>query len=136
MQRGLDKLEQWLVRIICAVALLFVGFAHQVPALASDPTDPAHYAAYTLPDGTLPSLCITLKDDDGKATPDHKASGQGCEACRIGAAVLLPTPTDIIGTAVSFLAQAAPARGTEAFRRQIYPPNTGPRAPPADPIIS
>lgn len=123
------------MRIVCAIALLFVGFAHQVPALASDPTDPAHFAAYTLPDGALPSLCITITDDNGKASPDHRASNQGCEACRIGAAVLLPVPTDAVGTTVAFTPQPDAPRRIETFRRQTYPPNTGPRAPPSDPIV-
>jgi len=136
MSDSLNKVEEWTVRLLCAIALLFVGFAHQVPALASDPTDPARFAAYILPDGTLPTLCVTLTDTDGKANTDHKLHQQGCEACRISASVLLPVPNDVIGTAVAFFVRADTPIRAEAIHRQIYPPNTGPRAPPSDPTIA
>ncbi len=136
MKSRLDKLMEWLLRIVCAIALVFVGFAHQAPAIAADRTDPANFVEYTLPDGTLPTLCVTVTDADGKTTTGGKLHNHGCEACRIGASVLVPAPADVSGSAVAFLIRAdAPVR-VEAFRRQIYPPNTGPRAPPSNPILS
>lgn len=124
MGKTLSRTGQWLVRILCAVALLSVGFAHQ-PAVANtaEPTE-FELAQYRLPDGTLPVLCITER------TPDGKAYLPGCEACRIAAAALLPLPPTDILAHLGFITPDVPAPTSEAFHRQLYPPNTGPRAPP------
>jgi hypothetical protein len=136
MRNSVTRFEAWLVRSLCAIALVFIGFAHQAPAVAFDPTDPAQFAQFVLPDGTLPTLCVTVTDADGKTNTDHKFHNQGCEACRIGASVLLPAPSDIAGFTVAFgLKNERPRRVIE-FHRQLYPPNTGPRAPPSDPTIA
>ncbi len=135
MQGRLDRIEQWLVRALCAIALVFVGFAHQLPAAAANDLSPAALAQYVLPDGTLPTLCVTVTDDSGK---EHGkiAHLNPCEACRIGASVLLPQPADITGAPMGFVLRAELPRRAEAFRRALFPPNTGPRAPPANPILA
>ncbi|QKK32149.1 hypothetical protein FE844_022285 [Rhizobium indicum] len=133
MIRRTTQIEQWALRILCAVALVFVGFAHQVPAAAAGEFDPAELAQYVLPDGTLPTLCVTTTDTSGQSQHD-KAHSHGCEACRINVSILLPTPTDIAGAAIPFAAAVELPIRTEAFHRQLFPPNTGPRAPPSDPI--
>jgi hypothetical protein len=135
MQHRLDRIEQWLVRILCAIALVFVGLAHQVPAAAEDALSPAALAQYVLPDGTLPTLCVTVVDDHGK---EHGkiAHLNPCEACRIGASVVLPQPADITGARIGFTFKVELPRRVEAFHRQLFPPNTGPRAPPANPILA
>jgi hypothetical protein len=133
MQHRLDRIEQWLVRILCTIALVFVGLVHQVPAAAEDALSPAALAQYVLPDGTLPTLCVTVVDDHGK---EHGkiAHLNPCEACRIGASVVLPQPADITGARIGFTFKVELPRRVEAFHRQLFPPNTGPRAPPANPI--
>jgi hypothetical protein len=133
MQGRLDRIEQLMVRILCAIALVFVGLAHQAPALAEDSLSPAALAQYVLPDGTLPTLCVTVVDDHGK---EHGkiAHLNPCEACRITASVLLPQPADVTGARIGFVFATELPRRTEAFHRQLFPPNTGPRAPPVDPI--
>ncbi|SCB56559.1 hypothetical protein GA0061105_101390 [Rhizobium aethiopicum] len=74
------------LRMLCAFSLLLLGFAHQAPqAVASDGYDAA---AYMLPDGTFASLCVTVKEADGKTV----AFKPNCEACRLSASVILPTP--------------------------------------------
>ncbi|MBX5100712.1 hypothetical protein HJB52_02300 [Rhizobium lentis] len=74
------------LRMLCALSLLLLGFAHQAPqAAASEDYDAA---AYMLPDGTLASLCVTVKEADGKTV----AFKPNCEACRLSASVILPTP--------------------------------------------
>ncbi|OWV78774.1 hypothetical protein ATY78_11755 [Rhizobium sp. R635] len=74
------------LRMLCALSLLFLGFAHQAPqAVASEGYDAA---AYMLPDGSFASLCVTVKDDDGKTV----AFKPNCEACRLSASVILPMP--------------------------------------------
>ncbi|MBB4478895.1 DUF2946 family protein [Rhizobium etli] len=138
MIRRAKQIEQWALRILCAVALAFVGFAHQTPASAAGTFDPAELAQYVLPDGSLPTLCVTITDESGtdKSGTDkhHKAHSHDCEACRIGAATLLPAPTDVAGAPIGFAVVVELPIRAEAFHRQLFPPNTGPRAPPSDPI--
>jgi hypothetical protein len=74
------------LRMLCALSLALLGLAHQAPkAVASEGYDAA---AYVLPDGTFASLCITVKEADGKTF----AFKSNCEACRLSASVILPTP--------------------------------------------
>ncbi|EGE58098.1 UNVERIFIED_ORG: hypothetical protein GGI63_003523 [Rhizobium esperanzae] len=74
------------LRMLCALGLLLLGFAHQAPqAVASDGYDAA---AYVLPDGSFASLCVTVRDTGGKTV----AFKPNCEACRLSASVILPTP--------------------------------------------
>lgn len=130
--RRARQIEQWGLRILCAVALVFVGFAHQAPAAAADP-GPAEFSEYVLPDGTLPTLCVTVSDTSDQGQ-HGKAHSHGCEACRIGASTLLPAPADVAGLPIPFAVAAELPIPDEAFQRQLFPPNTGPRAPPSDPI--
>ncbi|MBB3912940.1 hypothetical protein [Rhizobium fabae] len=74
------------LRMLCALSLLLLGLAHQVPRAAA--SEGYETAAYMLPDGTFASLCVTVKDDDGKTA----AFKPNCEACRLSASVMLPTP--------------------------------------------
>ena len=127
--KTLSGTTQWLLRILCAFALLSVGFAHQPAVSSADELTPTALAQYRLPDGSLPVLCVSEKTADGK---EHgKAHVPNCEACRISAAALLPLPPTDICEHLAFASQDdLPAPKTEAFHRQLYPPNTGPRAPP------
>ncbi|WP_454856022.1 hypothetical protein [Rhizobium binxianense] len=131
----MGQIEQWAVRMLCALALVFVGFAHQAPALADGEFGPAELALHALPDGTLPTLCVTIPDTSGKDRHD-KAHSHGCEACRISASTLLPVPADVAGARMSFTVAAELPIRPEAFHRQLFPPSTGPRAPPSDPILA
>jgi hypothetical protein len=80
-----------MARVLCALALLFLGFAHQPPARAiasqGDPSLADIAFAYSLPDGSIADLCAP-EGEDGKA----KMTGKGCEACRICADMLAPAP--------------------------------------------
>ncbi len=127
MIKRLSFAEQCMVRIICALALLFVGFAHKPPAIIS-PIPLSEIAEYTLPDGTLSVLC--LPSDESKFKHDPHDIGSGCEACRLTGAVLLPAPTDLSGQPILKLERFSPL-GREAFYRQLFPPNTSPRGPPS-----
>ncbi|MDF0699820.1 hypothetical protein PYR71_25675 [Rhizobium sp. MC63] len=74
------------LRMFCALSLALLGFAHQAPqAVASEGYDAA---AYVLPDGSFASLCVTVRDTGGKTV----AFQRNCEACRLSASVILPTP--------------------------------------------
>ena len=49
-----------LVRMLCALSLLLVAFAHRPLALETVPSlSSADVASFMLPDGTLPDLCLT-----------------------------------------------------------------------------
>lgn len=112
------------LRILCAVGLLFVGFAHW-PAVATG-AGPVELAAYVLPDGTTADLCIN-DTVDNKARP---ARGAKCEACRIAGAMLLPAPADLAGTILAFRRVALPAPVEEALPAKRERPGALPRAPP------
>lgn len=112
------------LRILCAVALLFLGLAHR-PAMAAL-HGPLDIAAYTLPDGTLADICVNDRVD-GKAKAGPAA---GCEACRIGNAMLLPLPADGAGAALVLRhAEAAPPPEVIRVSRRDRP-GAPPRAPP------
>ncbi len=127
----LSFVEHCMVRALCTLALLFVGFAHK-PAMAA-PWLPAatELAQYVLPDGTLPVLC--LSSEHGKASHDGQDKGSGCEACRLSASVLLPVPqAGALEPILREIARSMPLRA-EAHHRQLFPPNTAPRGPPSAP---
>ncbi|MBB2754816.1 UNVERIFIED_ORG: hypothetical protein GGI57_005552 [Rhizobium aethiopicum] len=129
------QIEQWALRILCAAALVFIAFAHQAPNAAAGRSGPAELAQYVLPDGTLPTLCVTVSDKSDQGQHD-KTHSHGCEACRIGASILLPAPADVAGAPIPFaVAVELPIR-PESFPRRLFPPNSGPRAPPSDPILA
>ncbi|WP_416798503.1 hypothetical protein [Ciceribacter azotifigens] len=126
------KMTRGLLHVLCTLALLFVGFAHKPPAVLGSPS-PQELAAYALPDGSLPDLCLPSTDGDGN---DHDTViGSGCEACIISASIILPLPTDVAGQPSRQVGDAVLPVRYEAFYRQIYPPNAAPRAPPAGLVV-
>lgn len=129
MLKRIFATTQGLMRILCALALVSVGFAHH-PGISNAAELPLlELAQYRLPDGNLPIICTTEKTADGK---EHgKAYMPGCEACRISAAALLPYPPAAACDRFGFVRQDIIAPESARFRRQLYPPNSGPRAPPA-----
>ena len=113
------------LRIFCAALLLSLGFAHQ-PLHAQPFADPAS-SYYLLPDGTFAGLCID-NADHGK--PRKSWQGSGCDACRLAASVLLPTPS--AGSALvprGYLAIGPPAR-TALLNRTIPRQGSPVRGPP------
>lgn len=129
MIKRLGFAKQCIVRTMCALALLFVGFAHKPPIVANSQTPLNEITQYTLPDGTLPVLC--LPSEDGKAKHDHSNMGSGCEACRLTASLLLPAPADELGLPILHKTERSTPIRTEAFYRQLFPPNASPRGPPS-----
>ncbi|OWV84686.1 hypothetical protein ATY79_11185 [Rhizobium sp. R693] len=123
----------WFVRVICAIALLSLGFSHQVPGVARGALASAELTEYVLPDGTLPVICT----DGSKRTVDHhgKVHGHGCEACRIAASTLLPLPdlADVVRLRIDTDVTLPSMR--EARNEEPFPPNRGPRAPPQIPVF-
>ncbi|KWV60083.1 hypothetical protein AS026_27100 [Rhizobium altiplani] len=121
---------RWMLRMTCAIALLFVGFAHQPPSFAKGAFLPSEFAEYILPDGTLPVICISGKAD-GMSKHDTAQQAQGCEACRIAASVLLPVPDKYRGERPRITTAAMRPYEEDGSFRRVLPPNIGPRAPPA-----
>jgi hypothetical protein len=54
-----------------------------------------------------------------------------CEACRISASVVLPPPSDLVGIRMPVAIAAVLPQPAEAHYRQLFPPNSAPRAPPS-----
>lgn len=127
------KLMTWrmAVHALCMLALFAVGFAHKIPSVSASPLTPSEIASYTLPDGTLPVLCISdqaLSDHD----QDHKhKADSGCEACRISASILLPLPADTVGLLAKLDRKVTFPRLNEPLVARLFPPNSAPRAPPS-----
>ncbi|SOC86281.1 hypothetical protein SAMN05421890_4807 [Ensifer adhaerens] len=90
------------VRMMIVVALTMIGFAHK-PVMAGEVPASVLYAAYTLPDGTLPVLCITVTGDEDKASaPKGTMRDYGCDACRLAASILTAEPPVLEGSAIEF----------------------------------
>jgi hypothetical protein len=116
------------VRIVCALALLMVAFAHK-PLGVSDRL--AAYAGvdvaqYILPDGTLPDLCLSGGDHGG-----HHAKSNDCEACRIASSADLPLPVSGISFNCALAAHEPAFPQGVAFAPAALRPGASPRAPPA-----
>ncbi|MDE1157042.1 MAG: hypothetical protein PW791_01975 [Neorhizobium sp.] len=141
MKRGHSQISSWMVRIFCAIALAFGGLASgslpidaELPSAADQQT--ADLAAYILPDGTIPTLCVTVNDDQGVK---HGTTGHlhGCDACEITlVAFLLPEPP----TGPSFVARHVPqtilAPSAPVIFARAHPPNANPRAPPLADLLA
>lgn len=114
------------LHILCAVTLLAFGFAHRPPATQ---IDAMQLAPYALPDGTVPSICLA-----GGTDYPHPFFGGGCEACRMAASILLPTPCGSVGQPLlREVATLGPAITPPEIRRMLQPHAT-PRAPPTSPV--
>lgn len=112
------------IRLICVIALMMVGFAHK--PVAVDPVS-LQFAAYVLPDGKLPTLCLNETSTQPEKGMVHD---YGCDACRLAAAILMPEPPGIASQAVAFSTMTHVAERQYHLTRALYPPSSGPRAPP------
>ncbi|MFD1330158.1 hypothetical protein [Mycoplana ramosa] len=117
-----------LVRALCAVALLSVGFAHKPPVLDVPGGIALSNHQYVLPDGSLPDNCLSLgggQDDGGLIL------GKDCEACRLSATTALPGPADTLGEQMPRERERRAPIRTQAFFHRLFPPNAPPRGPPS-----
>lgn len=116
------------MRMFCALAVLLLGFAHQAPAVAAA-LSPAERAQFTLPDGSLPDLCLPgAGNDDGSGK--QLSHSHFCGACRTFWD-LLPAPADAAHTIVRKSETVLPPAQPVASARSQHPPNASPRGPPA-----
>lgn len=113
-----------MLRIMCALALVFAAFAHR--PVQPDFPDDFGIAAYTLPDGTIPVICLT--GPDGK--PNGNAGGSRCEFCRIASATALPEPpVEFAPCAIEVTLTFNPPI-IAAPTRQVFSGNAPVRGPP------
>src|SRR5690606_34890908 len=113
------------VRVLSALALAFVAFAHQ--PLSFPP--PGHdLSAHAFPDGSVAVLC--QDDADGKGEPHHAASTD-CVACRIASGFDLPPRILPAASDIEFVAQPFALPRQAAIVLATFPPSAPPQAPPA-----
>lgn len=134
MRRGSSSIRHWTVRILCALALVFVGFGSQPDLSDVGSLSQAELAQYQLPDGTFPILCITYKDEGGKLR--GKVLVPCSDTSQMVTAVLVPQASATSFVYLPFTFAKAIAPKVEAFHRQLHPPNSGPRAPPRVAIVA
>lgn len=121
------------VRILCAAALLCLGFAHKPPMPDWQPAQAAELSQYTFPDGSPHVLC--LPGDANHGEHDGPDFGSGCEACRLIASLLPPAPQDTTGWLIRLPADRFVPLRAEALRRPFLLPNAAPRGPPSGPAV-
>lgn len=123
MSKSFNLLSQTL-RILCAVALLSVGFAHKPPVI---PVAQVVSEVLPLPDGTLPSLCLPgVIADDSKGTMVHGT----CDACIIASAILVPTPVAHSGERLLPAGEIIRPDRARFDASPVLMANAAPRAPP------
>lgn len=80
------------LRILCALAVAMIGFAHK-PVFAAQASA---YEVSVLPDGEIAAMCLSLPEQGGRKA----VVGGSCEACRLSAACVLPAPPDTLAAVV------------------------------------
>lgn len=110
-------------RLLPAIALVLIAFAHQPLQTVAQPVDFA--SAYMLPDGTIPAICGLAGGQDGE-----RPGASGCDACRLTGSFAMPGPSatgiaDCIGFRPLPVDGDAPMLATRAFV-----PSAPPTAPP------
>lgn len=81
----------WVVALY-ALAMATLGFAHKPVASVAGLLSATEMAAYALPDGTLPDLCLT---EHGQQGPQTAAAGH-CDACALSHAPGLVPPAQLV----------------------------------------
>lgn len=125
MNTGIGR-SGWL-RVFCALSLLLVAFAHK-PLGFSDQAaayGQAGVAAFVLPDGTQPVLCLTGGDSE-----EHHDAFTGCEACRLVASAGLPPAPEDIAILCPLSSEGPAFSETSPIIAQVLRHGAAPRAPP------
>lgn len=124
--RGKGKIGSFVTRLLCVFAVLSFGFSSNASAGARE-ISPQELAAYMLPDGSVPVLCVTVPDGSGSG----KLVRLHADTLAVQQPAALPAPQPGTGLLVrpSFAGWVLPA--TPPLHHHLYPPGSGPRAPPA-----
>jgi hypothetical protein len=124
--RGKGKIGSFVTRLLCVFAVLSFGFSSNASAGARQ-ISPLELAAYMLPDGSVPVLCVTIPGGAGSG----KLVKLHADTLAVQQPAALPAPQLGAGLLVrsSFARWVVPA--TASLHHRLYPPGSGPRAPPA-----
>lgn len=114
-----------MMRIICAVLLLSLGFAHK-PVHAQPLSDPTN-SYYLLPDGTYAELCI---EDVDHGKPQKSWLGSGCDACRLASGIALPAPPADIASRLAERSEVLFPQPLALLRGGAWRPGSPVRGPP------
>lgn len=115
-----------MTRLLCALALLSFGFSSAASAGTRD-ISRLELAAYMLPDGSLPVLCVTVPDGSGTG----KIIKLGTDTLAVHDQAVLPAPSFGNGFLVRSIFARWIVPEAAALHHRLYPPGSGPRAPPA-----
>jgi hypothetical protein len=125
-----------LVRILCVLALVMVGFAHVFPqaraqAIVAQIATSFDITQFALPDGVVPYICSAPENSDPVKSPQDSGWGQDCPACRIVAAFLIPRPGPGLKVREPYAQIVfSPAKASVCWAESVFE-ETSPRAPPA-----
>ena len=111
-------------RVVSALALVLLAFAHQPIRPAAQP----YAAAYSLPDGSFADLCFGVDVAEADQGDGHDGVPR-CEACRLSLSVLLPVPDDgrwLIARDDLACVEWAPAVLAATSAAHMRPPVRGP----------
>lgn len=116
-----------MVRMLCALSLLLVAFAHKplISSAAASAYTGVDVAEFILPDGTLPDLCLSDEEDGHHSALNH------CEACRIIASADLPAPVDAFIVNHLRHSEGLTRSRDDRFVRSFLRPGASPRGPPS-----
>ncbi|WP_371348116.1 hypothetical protein [Ancylobacter sp. IITR112] len=117
----------WL-RLLCALLLVLALSVPRPPVVAAAEAG-IDLSQYTLPDGTLPDLCLSPTDADGAShAPAHHP---GCDACRLQGAPAVPGPAAELFARAEYrrVMQSPVPEDSEAGPVPLY--RISSRAPPA-----
>lgn len=120
-----------LIRFFSVLALLFVAFAHKPLELRATENSEFLSSEYRLPDGTFPVICLdSSRDINGKPGESRHLHASDCDACRLSADFICPTPDAVSGTFLHIAFARAENLPAPIISRAVYPPAAPPTAPP------
>lgn len=113
------------IHAFCVIGLVAFGFAATANGSTRELTA-SEVASYVLPDGSLPSLCVTIPDGSGQG----KIVKLAPDAMGLNKAVAMPMPMGNGCAHFAHLEESLRPTPAAVLRHLLYPPGSGPRAPP------
>lgn len=116
------------VAALYALAMVVLGFAHRGPMVAAGPQlTKAALSLYALPDGTLPTICVS--PDTGR--PSNRSKSASCDACCLFATPpVLPPVSSVLGPIANSTAVDWPTAWDDARHAHLGLSPFGARGPP------
>jgi hypothetical protein len=111
------------MRLLCVLGLAVAGLAHADAGAFASSTE---MTSYVFPDGSVASLCLP-GEDDGSGKASH---AKGCDVCCLAVPALMPSTTRSHARTIVFSSAARMRERQYRLVRPLYPPSSGPRAPP------